>query len=322
MGNPTLTTSRGRCVAGGSPAATSSRARARSVSPRPRSARPSAPTRLRPGGIDGHLLDDPHRAGPERPADDRRHLQRREHRRPGRVGPGGRRRDRHDQADDRRPRRHRPDVYMLDRFIVAQRAAEGVLQDLTEFMAARTSARSTSPSPGPRRTSKARPMPSRSTPTPARSSTTRGCSQEAGIDPAELDVANGPITLDRLAEIANQLNETDQDGNFSRMGFVPYTHQGWHYTYGFAFGGTFFDEAACEVTPDDAGRRRRPPMAVRLHGGARPAEGQRLRRSLRGDRRPSPRSRIRSSPSASPSPSPATGSSTPGRSTRPRSTTA
>ena len=28
-----------------------------------------------------------------------------------------------------------PDVYMLDRFIVAQRAAEGVLQDLSEFMA-------------------------------------------------------------------------------------------------------------------------------------------------------------------------------------------
>ena len=37
------------------------------------------------------------------------------------------------------------------------------------------------------------------------------------------------------------------------MGFVPYTHQGWHYTYGFAFGGTFFDEAACAVTPDEAG---------------------------------------------------------------------
>src|ERR687898_1234669 len=27
-----------------------------------------------------------------------------------------------------------PDVYMLDRFIVAQRASEGVLQDLSEFM--------------------------------------------------------------------------------------------------------------------------------------------------------------------------------------------
>jgi ABC-type glycerol-3-phosphate transport system substrate-binding protein len=77
--------------------------------------------------------------------------------------------------------------------------------------------------------------------------------QEADIDPAELDVANGPITWDRLAEIANQLNETDQDGNFSRMGFAPYIDQAWHYTYGFAFGGTFFDEAACEVTPDEAG---------------------------------------------------------------------
>ena len=67
-----------------------------------------------------------------------------------------------------------PDVYMLDRFIVAQRAAEGVLQDLSELMGARTSVRCTSHSPGPKRTSMVRLLPSRSTPTPVRSSTTRG----------------------------------------------------------------------------------------------------------------------------------------------------
>jgi multiple sugar transport system substrate-binding protein len=77
--------------------------------------------------------------------------------------------------------------------------------------------------------------------------------QNAGVDTAPLDAANGPITFAALTEIANKLNEVDQDGNFSKMGFVPYINQGWHYTYGFAFGGTFFDSASCQVTPDQEG---------------------------------------------------------------------
>ena len=35
------------------------------------------------------------------------------------------------------------------------------------------------------------------------------------------------------------------------MGFIPYLNQGWHYTYGFSWGGKFFDYASCQVTPDD-----------------------------------------------------------------------
>jgi multiple sugar transport system substrate-binding protein len=143
-----------------------------------------------------------------------------------------------------------PDVYMLDRFIVAQRASEGVLQDLSEFGADLSGyipfAQAEATFQG---TPFALPFD-----TDARALFYNiGMLQEAGIDPAELDVANGPITWDRLAELANQLNETDADGNFTRMGYAGYTQQEWHYTYGFAFGGTFFDEAACEVTPDNEG---------------------------------------------------------------------
>src|SRR5699024_10196902 len=36
----------------------------------------------------------------------------------------------------------------------------------------------------------------------------------------------------------------------SQLGFVPYFSQGQHYTYGFVFGGEFFDWENCEVTPD------------------------------------------------------------------------
>ena len=143
-----------------------------------------------------------------------------------------------------------PDVYMLDRFTVAQRAAEGVLQDLSEFEADLSGyipfARAEATFQG---APFALPFD-----TDARALYYNiGMLQEAGIDPAELDVANGPITWDQLAEFANQLNETDADGNFTRMGYAGYTQQEWHYTYGFAFGGTFFDEAACEVTPDNEG---------------------------------------------------------------------
>jgi len=31
---------------------------------------------------------------------------------------------------------------------------------------------------------------------------------------------------------------------------VPWFNQGWHYTYGFSWGATFFDEENCEVTPN------------------------------------------------------------------------
>jgi multiple sugar transport system substrate-binding protein len=146
-----------------------------------------------------------------------------------------------------------PDVYLLDRFIVAQRASEGVLQDLSELMGGEDFSEIHIPFAWAEANFNGKPY-ALPFDTDARALYyNKGMLQEAGIDPAELDVANGPITWDRLAELANQLNETDQDGNYSRMGYAPYIDQEWHYTYGFAFGGTFFDEAACEVTPDEAG---------------------------------------------------------------------
>lgn len=146
-----------------------------------------------------------------------------------------------------------PDVYMLDRFIVAQRAAEGVLQDLSEFLGGEDLSEVYIPFSWAEANFQGTPF-ALPFDTDARALFyNRGLLEEVGVDPAELDVANGAITFDRLTEIANMLNETDQDGNFSRMGFVPFAHQAWHYTYGFAFGGTFFDAEACAVTPDEAG---------------------------------------------------------------------
>ena len=146
-----------------------------------------------------------------------------------------------------------PDVYMLDRFTVAQRAADGLLEDLTQFDPNPLEGHVAFAAEEATFEGKAYALPS--------DTDTRalyyniGLLEEAGIDPAELDPANGPVTWDRVMEIANQLNEEDADGNYTRVGFIPWqtwsNGQGWHYTFGFSWGADFYDEAGCRVTPDD-----------------------------------------------------------------------
>jgi multiple sugar transport system substrate-binding protein len=143
-----------------------------------------------------------------------------------------------------------PDIYFLDRFTVAQRAGDGVLQDLSEmgggdiisnyipFAQAEAMYNGVV---------YALPFD-----TDARALYYNlSMLNEAGIDATVLDPANGPATWDQVAEIANQLNTLDANQNYTRVGFVPYLNQGWHYTYGFSWGGSFFDWAGCQVTPDD-----------------------------------------------------------------------
>jgi multiple sugar transport system substrate-binding protein len=144
-----------------------------------------------------------------------------------------------------------PDVYMLDRFIVAQRAADGLLQDLTPYMGGEDVlaeyiefARNEAMFGG---LPYALPFD-----TDARALFYNiDMMEEAGVDVSELDPANGPITLERAKEIGAMLDQKNAQGNFERMGFIPWHEQGWHYGFGFSFGGDFYDEAACQVTPTD-----------------------------------------------------------------------
>jgi ABC-type glycerol-3-phosphate transport system substrate-binding protein len=77
--------------------------------------------------------------------------------------------------------------------------------------------------------------------------------KEAGIDANEFDPAKGPMDPKRFQEIAFKLNQTDSSGAYTRIGFVPWLEQGWGYTWGYAFGGSFFDFANCKVTATDPG---------------------------------------------------------------------
>jgi multiple sugar transport system substrate-binding protein len=150
-----------------------------------------------------------------------------------------------------------PDIYMLDRFTVAQRAEQGILQDLSGFMEEDGGVASFQNQyldyawAEVMFEDKPYGLPFD---TDARALWyNKGMLEDAGVDPAQLDPANGPITVDELREIARKVDETDESGQYTKVGFIPWADQGWHYTWGFAFGGDFFDEENCQVTPTDDG---------------------------------------------------------------------
>jgi multiple sugar transport system substrate-binding protein len=154
-----------------------------------------------------------------------------------------------------------PDIYMADRFTVPQRAADGALAELPadaasfkdqelEFAWAETQYQG-----------KTYALPFD---TDARALWyNKKLIQDAGEDPAQLDIAKGPPTLETVNKIADKITKKDSSGNYEVMGWLPggpheggtpgAFDQGWHYTWGFINGGNFADLAACKVTPTDAG---------------------------------------------------------------------
>ena len=146
-----------------------------------------------------------------------------------------------------------PDVYMLDRFVVAQRAADGLLQDLSPYLNGEDVLGSYLEFARNEATFAGLPY-ALPFDTDARALYYNiDMLEAAGVDVSELEPANGPITLARLGELAAQVDQKNAQGNYDRMGFIPWFEQGWHYTYGFDFGGDFYDEASCQVTPTNEG---------------------------------------------------------------------
>lgn len=148
-----------------------------------------------------------------------------------------------------------PDIAVIDRFTVAQRAATGLLVDLTPLIAKEGKDISQEYSEGPWQEvlyqKKVYALP---TNTDARVLFyNKKLLKEAGIDVSEFDPARGPMDPKRFQEIAFKLNQTDSSGAYTRIGFVPWLEQGWGYTWGYAFGGNFFDFANCKVTATDPG---------------------------------------------------------------------
>ncbi|MBV9391482.1 MAG: ABC transporter substrate-binding protein [Verrucomicrobia bacterium] len=148
-----------------------------------------------------------------------------------------------------------PDIAIIDRFTIAQRAASGLLVDLTPLIAKEDADLSKKYSAGPWQEvlyqNKVYALP---TNTDARVLFyNKQLLRDAGIDPAEFDQAKGPIDPERFEQLAFKLNQTDSSGAYTRIGFVPWLEQGWGYTWGYAFGGSFFDFSNCKVTATNPG---------------------------------------------------------------------
>ncbi|ACQ81245.1 extracellular solute-binding protein family 1 [Beutenbergia cavernae DSM 12333] len=70
---------------------------------------------------------------------------------------------------------------------------------------------------------------------------------DSGLDPDELDPSNGPVTLDRVLEMNGQIAQEDDRGNYTRLGLIPWDAEGWALTWMFGKGAVFFDDATCAV---------------------------------------------------------------------------
>lgn len=143
-----------------------------------------------------------------------------------------------------------PDIYMLDRFTVAQRASSGLLTPLGEHIdVARAQSYVDYAWEEVQFDNQVWGVPFD---TDVRALYyNKDMLSAAGIDPAELDRSNGPITTARAMEIGMAVNQTDEAGNYTQVGFMPWVGQGQPYTWGFAFGGDFYDEEACQITPTE-----------------------------------------------------------------------
>ncbi|SFQ19461.1 ABC transporter substrate-binding protein [Caldicoprobacter faecalis] len=66
--------------------------------------------------------------------------------------------------------------------------------------------------------------------------------KEAGLDPEK-----PPLTISELEEYAKKLT-IRENGKITRFGFIPWYGEGWLYTWGWAFGGEFYDKETGKVT--------------------------------------------------------------------------
>ncbi len=148
-----------------------------------------------------------------------------------------------------------PDVYMLDRFIVAERASSGLLEAIDSFIKA------------DKPNLKNDYLPFAWAETQFKGATyalpfdtdtralyyNKDMFKAAGLSDAILDPAKGVPRTAAVMELASKLNKTDASGAYTQLGFLPWVNQGWHYTWGFANSGSFYNAKTCKVTPLNKG---------------------------------------------------------------------
>ena len=141
-----------------------------------------------------------------------------------------------------------PDVYLVDRFTTAQRAVAGALTDLTPFIERAGWKPQDDFLPfAIEESTWAGKIYSLPFDTDTRALYYRKADfVEAGLDPEA-----PPATIDELNQVITKLTKRISERRFDRLGLIPWMGQGWHYTWGWAFGGEFYDDANRQLTCND-----------------------------------------------------------------------
>ncbi|GHO49591.1 ABC transporter substrate-binding protein [Ktedonospora formicarum] len=148
-----------------------------------------------------------------------------------------------------------PDVYLVDRFTVSQYAAIGLLSDLQSYVDQDGGTLGSNYLPFAWKEASYRQHPyGLPMDTDARAMYyNKDLLKAAGIDPAILDPSNGPMSIDEVMEIAKKMNKMDAKGNYTELGLIPWSGQGFHATWGLDFSAKFYNEQTCQVTPTESG---------------------------------------------------------------------
>lgn len=139
-----------------------------------------------------------------------------------------------------------PDVVLFDRFMVAQWAADGLFEDLTEVARSNGISSDMFYEFAWQEASYNGKLYAFPFDTDNRVLFyNKKMFKDAGLDPEK-----PPLTIEELDKYAEKL--TKKEGNrYSVIGFIPWLSQGWLYTWGWAFGGQFQDKATGKITAND-----------------------------------------------------------------------
>ncbi len=137
-----------------------------------------------------------------------------------------------------------PDAYHLDRFTVSQRASAGILQSLEGYVPGiREWVEQTYLDFGWKEVVYQDKVWGLPFDTDVRALYYRkDFFDEAGL--------SAPATIAETDAAAEKLTVREA-GKLQRMGFVPWWNQGWHYTWGWAFGGEFYNADTQKITAND-----------------------------------------------------------------------
>ncbi len=133
-----------------------------------------------------------------------------------------------------------PDVYYLDRFTVAQRAWQGVLEPLEDYLVQLGVNIDELKSKYFKFAIQEASYNGKLYALPWDTDVRVLYYNKKLFEKAGLDPNKPPVTIEELDEYAEKLTVKKGD-RYVQLGFVPWAGQGWHYTWGWAFGGKFYD---------------------------------------------------------------------------------